>query len=470
MKSIKVSKVDGCVRWGRIPLWTTILLASAACERAPDVVGTEPPIGSAVEIAITWSGARDARMAYIPPYAESIALEMHRSDRPDVRYSLVANRPDDGAASETIRFRDLIPAGRYELVGVARTLLNGEGGTVASGATAFDVSPGELFTARLELVSTLTSLTVQGDPLGLPVGYRFPVSVSSTDTRGQAFVVPGSALEWRVVSGDDVVTIDAEGWITASAPGSAELEVVEVRAGVSGTGRVNVLPWPEPDLIWVSSILRPSHVGYVDAAAGFVYTELGRARYGGRGVRLYDIAWSPGPDAALYGCDDEGWLYRIDPTTAVMTRLGEMSAVMNSLAFSVDRRLFGAAEVDGSSTVGRLFEIDPQSGATRFIGFIAGAPGGDLDFSPHDGQLYVAAIIAGASTLLRVDPDTGSSSVVADLPRRCTGVAYTGRAFYAISGNDHVFSIDLESGAVVEVAEDISGRFYNAGGASAVLP
>lgn len=458
----------------RLSLRTGLLIALvfAGCSGDPEPP-TMPESGSVVQMQIRWPRVETHASRYLPSYAASIVLEMHREDRPDVRFALVADRPEsDSSSTTTVRFAQLIPAGRYQLAGVARSLPGGNGGTVASGATAIDVPPGTTFEAHLVLQSTLTHLDITGQPLRFPVNYRFPLSVSATDPAGRPFVIPGSALSWRLTSGDGIAELSSAGVLTSTSPGSVSIEVREVGAGLRADGTVEIHPWPTPGEIWVHSSISPSQVGFVTAESGFSYTEIGRAAYEGIGVRIFDIAWSPGPDRALYACDDQGWLYVIETDPFRLVRGARMPEVVNSLVWGVDRRLYGAAEIRGNSVTGRLLEIDPLSGQTRLIGFFPGRPAGDLDFHPRDGMLYLTTLSNdGSHQLLRIDPRTGTPSRVAELPGTSPAVAYSDGVFYIVtSGNQYVYSVDLEDGATTLLADGIGGDFRSVGGASAVLP
>jgi len=102
-------------------------------------------------------------------------------------------------------------------------------------------------------------------------------------------------------------------------------------------------------------------------------------------------------------------LYRIDPNTAVATRVGSLGmADMNALTIAPDGRLLGAG------SAGYLAVIDTVTGAATTIGPYGSVQlsGGDLAFGP-DGRLFATVIGTGAGDrLVVVNPSTGAATPV----------------------------------------------------------
>jgi len=102
-------------------------------------------------------------------------------------------------------------------------------------------------------------------------------------------------------------------------------------------------------------------------------------------------------------------LYRIDPNTAIATRVGSLGvADMNALTIAPDGRLLGAGGA------GYLAVIDTVTGQATTIGTYGNVQisSGDIVFAP-DGRLFATVIGSGAGDrLVTVNPATGVAAPV----------------------------------------------------------
>jgi len=156
-----------------------------------------------------------------------------------------------------------------------------------------------------------------------------------------------------------------------------------------------------------------------------------------------------GPDGSIYWTDIlAGEVGRRAPDGTV-TKQG-VAPGMNPIAFNEEGRLFVGQAFFGTG----LFEVDPNLVAPPRV-VIAGS--GNLaeqlngfDFGP-DGKLYAPQPFL--KTILRIDPESGASKVVAaGLPDGATSVEFDARGkLFASLFNGQVITVDTDSGNVRNV-------------------
>ena len=196
-----------------------------------------------VQMVVSWPappGGSAAGGRYIPPYALSLYFEMYQSGTPDQRYTVLAPRPPNLPATQTVAFDYLIPAGNYTLAAVARANKDGTGATFASAVTTVTVTAGQTFTANLTLASTIKSMQILGQPLRVQAGGSQQLNGQAMDPDGKIVVVPGEGLTWTLVSGAAFGAISPTGLFTATAPGTVRVQLAEPGAGISVQADVTV--------------------------------------------------------------------------------------------------------------------------------------------------------------------------------------------------------------------------------------
>ncbi len=145
------------------------------------------------------------------------------------------------------------------------------------------------------------------------------------------------------------------------------------------------------------------------------------------------LATAAAADPVLYTHDAARVLATVDVATGAVTPIGTMSVVMTDIAFAPDGRLFGM-------TFTSLYEIDPETAVTTFIGNHAVVGGNALVFGGDD------VLFAAGSTgdLYQIDPANGASILLGELGAASAGdLAFHGRDFFLSSTAGELIEIDL---------------------------
>ncbi|MEK0187070.1 S8 family serine peptidase, partial [Microcoleus anatoxicus] len=130
-----------------------------------------------------------------------------------------------------------------------------------------------------------------------------------------------------------------------------------------------------------------------------------------QGRAFTDLAVAP--NGKLYGCTFYDGLYEINPSTGAERYVGPLAGgSLNSLTFSTDGRLYGADQGNGN-----LFQISPDNGQMNLIGNLGGPSSGDLVFN---GANEILATVSSPNTslndrLVAVNLATGNSRYIGDL-------------------------------------------------------
>ncbi len=130
-----------------------------------------------------------------------------------------------------------------------------------------------------------------------------------------------------------------------------------------------------------------------------------------QGRAFTDLAVAP--NGKLYGCTFYDGLYEINPSTGAERYVGPLAGgTLNSLTFSPDGRLYGADQGNGN-----LFQISPDNGQMNLIGNLGGPSSGDLLFN---GTNEIFAAVSSPNTslndrLVAVNLATGNSRYIGDL-------------------------------------------------------
>ncbi|MEZ2248969.1 S8 family serine peptidase [Microcoleus sp.] len=130
-----------------------------------------------------------------------------------------------------------------------------------------------------------------------------------------------------------------------------------------------------------------------------------------QGRAFTDLAVAP--NGKLYGCTFYDGLYEINPSTGAERYVGPLAGgTLNSLTFSPDGRLYGADQGNGN-----LFQISPDNGQMNLIGNLGGPSSGDLVFN---GTNEIFATVSSPNTslndrLVAFNLATGNSRYIGDL-------------------------------------------------------
>lgn len=169
-------------------------------------------------------------------------------------------------------------------------------------------------------------------------------------------------------------------------------------------------------------------------------------------------------------------IYRLDLATrqAILVgdngRYGSQPIVFKGLAYAPNGVLYGA-----SDNVKGLFRLDAPGAATNFVGsFGLGGQGDQANFDALDlslaigcdSQQWLASTFA--QKLWKVDANSGATRFVGNLGAKITGIAAKGRELYGFGsrGNDGFYKIDTTTG----MATLIRGYPTLMGNASSMWP
>ncbi len=187
---------------------------------------------SRMRIGIDWTAGKSGTTRYVPGYANSIAIEAYRLDSPNIRTQVTVNRPEVGSKQiTTIDLDGVYTPGTYMVALAARTLVDGGGETVATGATQAILTAGSVTNISITLSSVIASLVIYGVDVQVPVGSTAQLNGTALDPDGKVVLVPANYLTWKQLDGLDVVSMSATGVIEAKKPGVSTVQLSEMGAG-----------------------------------------------------------------------------------------------------------------------------------------------------------------------------------------------------------------------------------------------
>ena len=369
-----------------------------------------------VQLTVQWPKQETGKATgrYIPAYASSLFFSLQNKDYPQLTYDLPVNRPDTNATTQTVQFSQLIPAGKYALVGFARTEKDGLGATVANAGVEVDVQPDVVTNVDLTLNSTIKSIDISGQPLFLPLSVTLQLTGRALDPDGKTLFVPGTALQWSIVSGSEFATLTSDGKITATATGTVRVRYAEVGAGVSS----------EADVIIRSQTAQPPQLAQSSwpKFRGDVQNTGHGGGFGATGVKNWEadiggdtIYSSPaiGADGTIYIGGGDGKVYALDGATGAKKwdfKIGS-SAIYSSPAIGLDGTVYISGAVGAIGSKVSVFALDGATGAKKWefvTDFANGSYGSDtVSATPAigtDGTVYVG----GGNKVFALDGMTGA--------------------------------------------------------------
>jgi hypothetical protein len=164
-------------------------------------------------------------------------------------------------------------------------------------------------------------------------------------------------------------------------------------------------------------------------------------------------------------------LYRIDRETARVTTVAPLGGGFgyNALTF-IPRGILGSREVLVAATsAGEYFQIDTATGAPSRLGSYGALVGssGDLVSVQGDGPTagtFATVNAGGREQLARIDPRTGRATLVGPTGTSGTyGLGYWRARLYGFNTAGQVLAIDLATGAATPVALERGAVWYGAG-------
>lgn len=418
------------------------LLGALGCGGATDRPLSGDAGKGAVELTITWPEPS----RYIPPYAKSLYFELYRADAPNIRYNLVANRPE-GGGDQTVRFGQLLAAGSYTLAGVARVEKDGLGATVASAVTSVAVEANKTASAALTLVSTVNSIQILGEPLKVMMGQTRNLHGRALDPDGKVVFLPGGALTWSLVSGGEFASLNPDGKVSSINLGTARVRLTEVGAGVSYESNVQVVPASGTglaDSAWPKFRGNPRGTG-LGVSTNQTMTKLWEFSGGSPGVvNLSGLTSSPsiGVDGTIYIGSLDGNVYALDGYTgAKLWQFTTGGAVLSSPAIGADGTVYIG------STDSKVYALDGGTGI-KIWEFLTGD---QVNSSPAIGTNGTVYIASQDSKLYALDGEngtklweflTGGFGFSASPALGATGTVYFG-------SDSKVYALDGSNGALV---------------------
>jgi len=176
------------------------------------------------------------------------------------------------------------------------------------------------------------------------------------------------------------------------------------------------------------------------------------------------------PDPVFVYAHTRNTLYRFEPATATLTRLGDFDCVssvgspsdtgdgMTDLAIDADGHLFGVGRTEPGSDEAGLVSVDSSSGRCRVIARVTlegvGTPVQGLGFMPSgtlDPSADVLVGMGGSGEYFRIDPSTAVATRVAtvEAPSDTRGgdfVAILGASAWIVSTDGTLVGFDPATG------------------------
>ena len=454
-----------------------------------------------VALTITWPKRESASTSrYIPAYAQSLVFELYKQDAPQIRYSLVANRPDDKPSVQQLEFSELLTKGTYILAGSARISRDGQGGTVASALTSLDVAANQVASAELTLSTTIRAIEILGQPLKLSIGESLTLTGRALDPDGKVLFLPGGALSWGQISGSDFGSVTPEGIFTAKSIGSARIRLAEVGANISNEANIEI-------------INRSGSGGLANSAwpkfRGDARNTGRSSGSGATGIKKWEFA-TGGPigSSPAIGVDGTVYsgsyykLYAIDGSTGVKKwEFTTGGAIYTSPAIGLDGTVYIGSNYSEPYTAedAKLYALDGSTGAKKWE-FITGrlifaSPAIGIDGTVYiSSRTYIGNYFQGTGgfyyKLYALDGSTGVKKwefIAGDDIGSCPaigadGTVYIGsadRKFYALDGSTGVKKWEFATGGQISYSPTIGadgtvyfgsgdGNFYALDGSTGV--
>jgi hypothetical protein len=171
-----------------------------------------------------------------------------------------------------------------------------------------------------------------------------------------------------------------------------------------------------------------------------------------------------GPDGTLYGISSAHF-YKINPTTAACTLLGNPTVALNALGFVPAGVIDAGAEtLVGAASDGKLYKVSPATGAVTLLGHFSTGHASSGDLAYVSGPGLVASVNPGGSddALAKVNPSTGATTSLGSTHTPWVwGLGNAGGTLVGFTLGGTIVTINPATGAATTVATG-TPAFYGA--------
>jgi hypothetical protein len=237
--------------------------------------GTPEALTGNLSVRIDWPG----RTRYVPPYANSVVLELTITQTGEVRALTVNRAANDAPHTGQVTFPGPILVGSHVLRLQAYEGPNGTGELVATGSRVVTIVAKRTTTLNVsaDLQSTVSAVFIDNAPTTFQAGNQTTLIGHAEDANGQTLMLPPGALRWAISSGQAFATIDpVTGLFQAIAAGEVTVLLSEPGAGVEDTADITIIAPPPPGFGNVAiSVDWPGRSRYVPPYANSLVATIG---------------------------------------------------------------------------------------------------------------------------------------------------------------------------------------------------
>lgn len=240
-----------------------------------DKKGAPDALTGNLTVRIDWPD----RTRYVPPYANSVVLELTITQTGEVRAITVNRGPNDAPHTGQVEFPGPVLAGSHLLRMKAYEGQNATGELVASGNRVITIIAKSTTTVNIsaDLHSTVSAVFIDNAPTTFQAGNQTTLIGHAEDENGQTLMLPSGALRWAITSGQAFAAIDPiTGLFQATAPGEVTVQYAEPGAGVEDTADITIIAPPPPGFGNVAiSVDWPGRTRYVPPYANSLVATIG---------------------------------------------------------------------------------------------------------------------------------------------------------------------------------------------------
>lgn len=240
-----------------------------------DKKGVPAALTGTLSVRIDWPG----RTRYVPPYANSVVLELKITQTGEVRTLTVNRGPNDSPHTGQVTFPDPVLAGSHLLTMKAYEGQGGAGELVASGNRVITIRAKETTSVNVsaDLQSRVSAVFIDNAPTTFQAGNQTTLVGHAEDENGQTLMLPAGALRWAITAGQAFATIDPiTGLFQANAPGEVSVQFAEPGAGIEDTADITIIAPPPPGFGNVAvSVDWPGRSRYVPPYANSLVATIG---------------------------------------------------------------------------------------------------------------------------------------------------------------------------------------------------